>query len=211
MTTVINATFLCRHRQCRCSKVLHCARSHTHCVCPGFFYPSFSGVSSSAVQSSQAHLSCAVGCTVDEQPLTQTLRNRREYVSHRDRLRNLIASRLSHLSRRPRLYTLHCRHHHDIPATVGLQWYKGNGKKSPRHKDGARLLRWPPNTGQLMPNHCGLKMTLSDAIESRDGTGGIVKQSVSDNDDEYWSSLSQRGVNGGPREESSLMRLGPCR
>ena len=68
---------------------------------------------------------------------------------------------------------------------------------------------------QILDNLCqtigGLKMTLSDAIESRDGTGGIVKQSVSDNDDEYWSSLSQRGVNGGPREESSLMRLGPCR
>ena len=210
MTTVINATFLCRHRQCRCSKVLHCARSHTHCVCPGFFYPSFSGVSSSAVQSSQAHLSCAVGCTVDEQPLKHY-----EFVSRvRFSSRQTEKShRISAFASEPKTSfdTLYCRHHHDIPAIMGLQWYKGNGKKSPRHKAGARLLRWPQMLDNLSLTIEGLKRTLLDAIESRDGTGGIVKQSVSDNDDECWSSLSQRGVNGGPREESSLMRLGPCR
>ena len=43
---------------------------------------------------------------------------------------------------------------------MGLQWYKGNGKKSPRHKDGARLLRWP----QMLDN-------LSLTIEGLRGAG----------------------------------------
>ena len=109
------------------------------------------------------------------------------------------------------LDTLYCRHHHDIPAIMGLQWYKGNGKKSPSHKDGARLLRWPQMLDNLSLTIEGLKRTLLDAIESRDGTGGIVKQSLATTMTNVGPVCLREASTEGHEEKALLMvRLVPC-